>query len=156
MKMMKENDLTVGDWVHRHYNSIYEGEVSYDFRVTQLTRHYGDELLVWGESTDGKHHGNLGSISQIEPIELTIEILEKNGWKNISNHTLQGRETYKLHIEQNSFDYYVTIKLRDYFRLDSLDDRVYTLCNMQFGCNYVHELQHALKLCGIDKDFRLS
>ena len=139
---MKENDLMVGDWVHRHYNSIYEGEVSYDFRVTQLTRHYGDELLVWGESTDGKHHGNLGSISQIEPIELTIEILEKNGFvKNNGNG--------KLCLSDDYFD------IEIYEWSDSIWVFRYESCEMnipheQRTMSYLHELQHAFHDCGIE------
>lgn len=92
---------------------------------------------------------------EANPIPLTAEILEKNGWKDISDHTLKGCETFKLHYEQRSFDFYITIKLRDYFKLESYDDRYYTLCEMEFGCRFVHQLQHALKLCGIDKEIVL-
>lgn len=91
----------------------------------------------------------------LNPSPLTPEIMEKNGWKDISDHTLKGCETFRLHIEQRSFDYTLTLKMRDYFRLDSYDDRVYTLCEVNFGFNYVHELQHALRLCGIEKEIEL-
>lgn len=94
-------------------------------------------------------------IGRVEPIPLTPEILEKDGWKNISDHTLKGCETFRLHIEQGSFDYTLTLKLRDYFRLDSYDDRVYTLCEVNFGFKYVHNLQNALRLCGIKKEITI-
>ena len=95
------------------------------------------------------------NIDEFQPIPLTPEILEKNGFKNISDHTLKGSDTFRLRVEQRGFDYTITIKLRDYFRLDSYDDRVYTLCEIDFGLNYVHELQRALKLCGIEKTIEL-
>ena len=89
---------------------------------------------------------------KVTGIPLTPGILEKNGWKNISDHTLKGCETFRLHIEQASFDYTLTLKLRDYFRFDSYDDRVYTLCEVNFGFKYAHQLQNALRLCGIEKE----
>ncbi len=87
----------------------------------------------------------------LDPIPIIPEILEKNGWKNISDHTLKGCDTFRLCLEQSSFDYTLTLKMRDYFRFDSYDDRVYTLCAVNFGFKYLHELQLAFRLCGIEK-----
>jgi hypothetical protein len=130
---MKAEELMIGDWVRMHYPF----DMDIDMRPERIN------VLTKGVDID------------CEAIPLTSEILEKNGWKDISDHTLKGCETFKLHYEQRSFDFYITIKLRDYFKLESYDDRFYTLCEMEFGCRFVHQLQHALRLCGIDKEIVL-
>ena len=135
---MDSKSLMIGDWV---YDAILKCNTQVE--MLSLSGIRGDcNENIWNEKT-------------FEPIPLTAEILEKNGWKDISDHTLKGCETFKLHYEQRSFDFYITIKLRDYFKLESYDDRFYTLCEMEFGCRFVHQLQHALRLCGIDKEIVL-
>lgn len=91
-------------------------------------------------------------LDYLEPIPLTLEILEKNGFKYTDNHTLQGSDTYILRYEQNGFDYTITYKINDWFAVDSYDDRTYRIFEMETGRWCVHQLQHALKLCGIDKE----
>lgn len=143
---MKANELMIGDWVFCTYPSIKK-----PVQVEEI-RTVGDNELKIIISDEKRL---VFSERYVEPIPLTPEILEKNGFKDISNHTLKGYDTFRLDIEQRDFDYCITIKLKDYFKLQSYDDRWYTLCEMEFGCNYVHELQHALKLCGIDKEIVL-
>lgn len=89
---------------------------------------------------------------EVEPIPLTPEILEKNGFKYTNNHTLQGSDTYRLRYEQNGFDYTITYKLNDWFAVDSYDDRMYRIFEIETGRWCVHQLQHALRLCGIEKE----
>lgn len=91
-------------------------------------------------------------LDYLEPIPLTPEILEKNGFKYTDNHTLQGADTYILRYEQNGFDYTITYKLDDWFAVDSYDDRTYRIFEMETGRWCVHQIQHALKLCGIGKE----
>lgn len=86
----------------------------------------------------------------IEPISLTCEILEKNGWwLGDAEHHLESLN--------------VTIKLDYYFgndftiRYDSdnklLIERGYD--NGEMELQYVHELQHAMRLQGIEKQINL-
>lgn len=77
----------------------------------------------------------------IEPIPLTSEILEKNEFRNSLDewHLFQGC-------------------LQTNFTLKSYDDTnevLLPLFNGNMQIIYVHELQHALKLCGIDKNIEL-
>lgn len=146
---MKAKELMTGDWVLIKRTSSYE----YPYKICSINNYsiLGEDYTDWIEVEESEEI----KLEDIEPIPLTAEILEKNGWKDISDHTLKGCETFKLHYEQRSFDFYITIKLRDYFKLESYDDRFYTLCEMEFGCRFVHELQHALRLCGIDKEIVL-
>ena len=68
-----------------------------------------------------------------EPIILTPEILEKNGWKH-SNRLMITR------IDDN--DFYWSKELGGI-----LYKNQYNMCD----CKYVHNLQHALRLCGFNK-----
>lgn len=94
-------------------------------------------------------------LDYLDPIPLTPEILEKNGFHYTNQHTLKGADTYVLRLEQRGFDYTITIKLNDYFALDSYDDRMYRLAEIETGKWYVHQLQHALRLCGITKEIQI-
>lgn len=140
--VMKATELMVGDWVY------CEGQPTPDNVTIETITEDG----VW---FNGPNYEGAASYDRIFPIPITPEILEKNGFENISDHTLKGCDTFRLDVEQRGFEYCVTIKLKDYFKLQSYDDRWYTLCEMEFGCHNVHELQHALRLCGIDKEIVL-
>lgn len=76
-------------------------------------------------------------IAYLDPIPLTPEILEKNGWvldeidgsyRNYDNHFWIGGRNAPFGIE---------------------------ISNIYTELNYVQELQHALRLCGIDKEIVL-
>ena len=147
---MKEWELSVGDWVHRHYNSIYEGEVSFDFKVTQMTRHYGDELLIWGRSADGKHHGNIGGVSSIEPIPLTADILEKNGFKKHNRYQYIYKDNYcKVCV---SFAPRIEIDGKDLGEPPINVSIEGALFDINMNMSAIHELQHLIRLCGIEKE----
>ena len=129
--MISETDIQIGDWLHFEYTNPIDGFVSFNFKVSQLRRDYGDELLVWGEKTpDGKHFGNIGIVSRIQPIPLTIEILEKNFPEPTDGITWYPEDggfnchTYIPKCEINAFGLF----------------------------KYVHQLQHALRLCEIKKE----
>ena len=70
-------------------------------------------------------------IGLLQPIPLTPEILEKNGWFPLDEYRYEGD--------------IALAKGRNYFRLKNT-----TIC-----INSVHELQHALRLCGIDKEIEI-
>lgn len=73
-----------------------------------------------------------------EPIPLTTEILEKNGfmWDNLP--ISQYWEQYGLIIYPAGGGY-----------------RMNCGQNVSFKIDYVHELQHTMRLCGIDKEITL-
>ena len=105
------------------------------------------EALV---SIDGDKGCDLVEIDdEFVGIPLTPERLEKIGFKNVSNHTLQGCETYQLSFGKYN-DQRLIYKLGDYFAYESYDDRWYRLFETQLCHKWcIHDLQHALKLCGI-------
>ena len=91
-------------------------------------------------------HVTLGVLNHwsnnIEPIPLTQEILEKNGFKK--DFELKGC--------------YWRPDCRKYCIVKEIETWYFAFRHMGGGhiciseCNYVHQLQHALKLCKFDKE----
>ena len=71
------------------------------------------------------------ALNELIPIPITPEILEKNGWFPLDEYRYEGD--------------IALAKGRDYFRLKNT-----TIC-----INSVHELQHVLRLCGINKEIEI-
>jgi hypothetical protein len=85
------------------------------------------------------------SLVEFEPIPLTPEILKKNGFEleGYGNHEVFELEDFKIYI--NDLDNFVVCEL--------FDDSDWGWQIIDFCvCHFVHELQHALKLCRIDKE----
>lgn len=151
---MKANELMIGDYLRINRDRLcIKKDTIVEVRGIDANNTFNN--LIGSASCrpldDMQYEGGIWC-DYLDPIPLTAEILLKNGFADISEHTLKGAETYRLSIEQNYYDYTITIKLRDWFRLTSFDDREYTLCQINWGFKYVHELQRALKLCGIEKE----
>lgn len=80
-------------------------------------------------------------VPEWQPIPLTPEILEKNGLAN---------DPYGCHFEE---DEYMALEI------SVEEEGIYWTINYnEYGIlklKYVHELQHALRLCGINKEIEL-
>ena len=98
----------------------------------------GDEIVYY----DGDN-GNY--IKDVEPIPLTEEILEKNGFKKINQHDL-------FHIGTNRWKTDMWIK-NNIIYIDSLrdDDTMISVTT----CEYVHQFQLLLKDLEIEKEIVL-
>lgn len=86
-----------------------------------------------------------------EPIPLTPEILEKNangGWCNYQSEP-NGRSIYHIG-EVAVYVEWEQIVPSPYIELQGLGDTFF-----KGYIDYVHELQHALKLCGINLEIKL-
>ena len=150
MATLKISDLSVGDWVQNDYGDyvkvagIWQG-CNFNYQVDIL------------------RDGRVGTIvpCNIHPIPITAEILEKNGFVRCSDEfsiyeytTLLGKilRTTQVHLDApqsiNVFLHDTTIERGYYHRektsVHILRDEV-----------YVHDLQHALRLAGVDKEINL-
>ena len=129
---MIREELMNGDWVYdKHYNGDIEPIKIYNIYGTEVNCKTERNRFDVDEIVSGTY------MSDLQPIPLTPEILEKNGFRKQNNSSGVIRlDTYWLGEEIG-------------FHLHSFGTDYY-----QFGLakiRYVHELQHALKLCGIDK-----
>ena len=134
---MKANELMIGVSV---YFCCFDGS-----KIVVCVTGFKDGI-VYGDSDKGSHWCN---IEKVEPIPITPEILEKNGFVfngykydlNVGHYEMwvifgepysQGRHCLQIYNEYR----YLPIKYHNLFK-------------------YVHELQHAMRLCGIKKEIIL-
>ena len=111
----------------------------------------GDWVIAYGKNTQVVWVGNIHKLAvrgfpsefyedEIEPIPLTPEILEKN-------------EFFKSYDDDGIHYKYTLISDGIGFSLKYVRSVFQWLGPLDF--KYVHELQHALKLCGIKKEIEL-
>ncbi len=136
-------DLMVGDWVN--YKSPSSGKL-HPIKIENI---YGVEFNCEVEDWNiisGK------SISDTEPIELTEEILAKNGFIfNNGYAVLQVSEDTYLDFYKNEH------RLRKVWEgIDEWNNHA-KVRDVSFVCQcyYVHEFQHALRLAGVQKEIEL-
>lgn len=135
-KELRATDLMIGDWV----NVTLEGE-TFKGRVTSIDGDTEEIKVSLYTAPLGWEDGD--DFDEIEPIPLTAEILEKNGWK--CNNTYQSYScdyaSFELRLERNFYIVEVEGYEEGYGAFTSIE--------------YLHELQHLLKLCGISKNIVL-
>jgi hypothetical protein len=137
---LKVTDLMVGDWVSCQINSI---EFKY-VRIASLNKTTMNgiptDFIEFNKVMVDMLHGNYYQvdIASVHPVPLTPEILEKNGFYRSEIPTRDEIGHY-YHRKTAPSSIFVSM---------SFDD------GRDFGneIKYVHELQHVLKLCGIDKE----
>ncbi len=136
---MKATDLMLGDWV--------TGK-KWRENPFKLTRINDNEKYFYGITADGSRVGPF-FLEELEPIPLTPEILEKNGFESII--TVFNGLTYQyVSKEECRVRVFVNDKnIATCIEIDSKD------CWLNYDCSFVHELQHALKVCRIKKEIEL-
>lgn len=138
MAILKINDLSVGDWVHHDFYEV-------DMRVVTI---YGDNERVIAESSSG--HGVTCHLDHFTPIPITSEILEANGFEKHCGGIFRYEWMWQGEssgITLCSFDeelWFVYL-----FFKEGKD----IMCNIPTFS--VHQLQHILRLAGIDKEIVL-
>ena len=143
---MKANEICIGDFVRVKHLSK-SGKV---YRIDAANGNKNCSVALF----DGDF-----SLDDIEPIELTPEILEKNGFKFDGSGQRSMMFISTPHFDNGiRYNIYVGLKNKtiEVFAAHPVEkspnwrksNKVYLeVC----GC-FVHELQHALRLCGIEKD----
>ena len=130
---MNCSDLQIGDWVM--YNSKPIQVTSLYGKPTEYGEFVSNEI-GWSYSPNTWVDGDF-----IEPIPLTDIILKKNGFELRDNH-------YIHRIDDKPHHYDFKLKVGGVFASEG-----YTLeCGIyRLTIRYVHELQHLLRLCGLNE-----
>ena len=143
---MKANELMIDDWVCFLVEETAEDIVRWDDRVVSINN-TTDEV--------SSKHGIINGIADLRPIRITAEILEKNGFKR-EEEERGFSEPYCVYVNDD-FQYVVKVYPKDgmdrYSRLEigEYDDSEH----VSLLINHVHELQHAMRLAGINKEFTI-
>ena len=150
---MKASELMIGDYVN------YRGQI---IKITSLYDKGGSNEVGWSDKESVWVNGRC-----TDPIPLTSEILEKNGFIKDADEDKRWVEEYHLLVptgfERNSYTIQVSLYKEPICGVSTLV-KCYGwyppynggvndihLCS----ANYVHQLQHAMRLCGIDKEIEL-
>lgn len=127
---MKAEELMIGDWAYiKDYPIIA--------RAMQVKKEHFVRSLV-----------------EFEPIPLTPEILEKNGFYDRSGGS---KCNYVIHTNEYQISYYPKINRFSIYKkgIDPFYDKDKFCCGFKNIVKYVHELQHALKQCRIEMEIVL-
>lgn len=154
---MKATDLMIGDWVQ--IKDILE----YRKKGVPVCQPLIVYSLYRGTITLGIEERAEVMVTEdkIEPIPLTPEILEKNGFRWTGSGDSTGMLSTPWGFDGIRYNIYVGLKKKTIevhsahpeLRTDSwrkVNKVLLEVC----GC-FVHELQHALRLCGIEKEIEL-
>lgn len=145
---MTVTNLMCGDWVMFEKISFQETPEYLNGQVSKIDSELG-VIYIKGKSCCYLEQ-------QIKPIPLTPKVLEKNGFEVQSGAYLTSRwydKKYKISIMRHASS---TDTLMHYCIYLKEDDEYSQLSYVpDFVCEYVHELQHILKLCKIDKEIVL-
>ena len=140
---MDVEDLMLNDLV------LWHGEVA---KVINIHSNGQVKLCIWSRCIKKSTLAE-----ELSPIPLTPQILEQNGFEN------------DFYEEESVADYH-TITFKGYsikHNIGELDGYLITWCNgginvttdfngcVQKDISYVHELQHALKVCKVKKEITL-
>lgn len=132
---MKVEDLMIGDW----YYWEADGK-KYPMQVTKNTFKLSDE-----------------DISNFQPIPLTKEILEKNFTTydleyfipEYPNHNPKENDYFSIYHHKGLSSIWKTEYIADFF----IEEETKSVCIASI--KYVHDLQHFLKSCVINKEIKL-
>ena len=143
----------VGDWVQLKTYGVsdkFERTEVYIFvKVVQI----GGGFIIAEYNNDILEPYRICVNTEIEPILLTPEILEKNGFKKCA-----GNEWSVFKYEDDDYTkkaLYQVLWYADelYLEIVSYTSRIGEFDRM--GVEFVHQLQHAMRICGIEKEIEL-
>ena len=138
---MNANELTTDNWVRiKNLKDPIKRLVCIDEYLGKVDFLDGEDLITT-------------SINNVLPIPLTAEMLEKNGLKVRRRYIWERRDNYccvkvhiapKMEIEGEIFDEPPIL-----LQVDT------ATISLNIFVDYVHELQNALRLCGVEKEITI-
>lgn len=137
---MKIDELMVGDWV------FHPSIIPSSNKPLQILEILVDRVRL----IDGANRGSafLENLEYIQPIPLTSDIFEKNGFEEFYG----GGFIIKELSDDEIPSLYVWNGTDSLYAVDNYSLNKYTFIK---ECKYVHEFQHELKSCGVEKEIVL-
>ena len=129
---MKANELMIGDWL-----LYYDADENQNIPVKIVS--IDDDGWVFYEYPDATRQE--GWCKDLNPVPLTPEILEKNGFTRFGTDYILKERHFGLENPSTPSNYFDNYWLRVSIEAVHIE--------------FVHQLQHALRLCGIEKEITL-
>lgn len=137
--MLTEKEIMIGDWVYSMFSE-------HPCKVKGIEWTESEYAFVNVSGVDGYK-----CIESLSPILITTDILEKNGFEKMG----EGR----FLLENLEDNYWVKFYPKD----TNYTCGGYNYIDLDCGCisirefpiEFVHQLQHVLRLCGIKKEIEL-
>ena len=133
---MKAIDLMIGDWIYRMDLKI---PVPSKIIGMKVINHDKMEYIV--DVFNNNENSVELYLNEIEPIQLTPEILEKNGFSEVT------KRKWVLSDKYTGDEVLVLYEVAKGFAMPT--------SGLTIGLQNVHELQHLFKLCGMAKEIEL-
>lgn len=145
MEKINISELSIGDWValdgadlkieHGDIATAFVERARKPIRVQSII---GEDKLVLAHIEHFEGYGTIYSKEEhLRPIPITPEIVEANGWKCIeedADDAFYGDPTSSLFHTKGTFRYN------------------FATPEVSVVCHFVHQLQHALRLAGVEKE----
>lgn len=164
---MKANELMIGDYLRINRDGLcIKKDTIVEVRGIDADNRFENHIgcASCHPLDDNQFDGGIWC-DYLDPIPLTPEILERNGFKHVdkgSEICIRGEYLWGDKGKRN----FTAVRITYYKGLSSgvnLLTKIETDCSHDSGINmvhscdieYVHQLQHALRLCGIEKEIRL-
>ncbi len=143
---MDIKSLMIGDWVYNKHHGKNIRLTPYDF-FTHTHNEFGEQSLL--------PHSKPRFGMDLEPIPITPEILEKNGFKRdlLWHHCDKDLENYSISVQLGYANRIEYIKIAEKGKDDVVPSERTKLYLTHI--KYVHQFQQALRLCGINKEIVL-
>ena len=144
MATLKISDLSVGDWVR------YDDRICQIAEIYHLTYNLGSKkmtsfprvTLFYEDDMPTYHESAI--LNDIHPIPITAEILEKNGFeRSTSQFIVYHTDKVWISHDEPSETWSVTVYIND------------VTSNLHANILHIHQLQHTLRLAGVDKEINL-
>ena len=132
---MKAKELMGGGWVRNIY-----GVKGWVFDIRYYKDGFGERYVIKLAYDDKGESYACPEMDLIEPIPLTPEILEKNGFKDMGFFGKLEIGPWRLICDSSNLAVLHEGREEEYINIP---------------ISYVHELQHALRLVGIEKEIEL-
>ena len=147
---MNINELMIGDFVyHETYGTAKVESIDNDFGEKPSVKLISENI----KHKDGYQYGYVwAEMDEMFPIPLTPETLEKNEFVSKKGRVMQlgnfdNPPLILWHLVDDSILRHTKNQLEIHHGAENI--------HVSFMCHYVHELQHALKLCKIEKQIKL-
>ena len=139
--MINSNELMRGNWLY------YRGQFNaFPFRVEQITK---KKVGYHAEPGENRMH-YLRLNEEVQPIPLTAELLEKNGFeKIIPNGYTSPQQEYVL---AGDYEDVYAEEINDGTWKIDVDCTEFDLPRQTAMISYLHQLQNWFRLCGIERE----